>query len=572
MPEVDLVSRAALGIRCLTSMIDEANDGLPWFSLRYHKKPAEAMHYPWGYGDGLGRYSDALPLARIMTGSDLNRDVEESILRQLVATIGEKGLSWVPDKPWNARCVRGAPPFAEIGWCQRGTLMAFITRYLITREREWAQRINRVIDALIEIGRGDEGFIYWPARMYFHDGWLELPEVADPSAPPWARLAQGAECWNGVVTTPASFWYRLTGYEPAADLVRRTVSFIREKTQVFHADGTFEAGIEETTHFHSRSSVALAALRLGLADDESGLVDWALGTYRSGLKMGSDFGFFPERINTVRHCETCCITDMLEMAILLARYRDSRYWADAERFGKNQLVANQIVDTDWLARVPDREEGAPTEYPWCGRGDDLVESRLGGFRISACLNDQVDAENIEYHGIGGCCHGAGVRALYDLWHYAVEETEAEVRVHMHFSRETPSVTVRCMEGERGRIEILSKGSRRIGVRIPEFQSAEDVRAAIGGAAVRLRESGGYLWWDAPRPDQALTLSYENRPRTTGLRLLHEPYRISWLGNRVVGVEPGGTVRPQYDGMVELPAELAYTPPTSPVGAAEIETV
>ena len=68
----DLPARAAAAVHCLTSLLDERQNQLPYFDVKYDARPPVAVHIRWDYGDGVGRYVDALRLSRIMSGSGEN--------------------------------------------------------------------------------------------------------------------------------------------------------------------------------------------------------------------------------------------------------------------------------------------------------------------------------------------------------------------------------------------------------------------------------------------------------------------------------------------------------------------
>src|SRR5580704_5889321 len=74
MPEqyFDLPHRARLALHPLTNLLDAGQGYLPYFDANYAAKPPVAIHIRWDYGDCLGRYTDAIRLARIMSGSKEN--------------------------------------------------------------------------------------------------------------------------------------------------------------------------------------------------------------------------------------------------------------------------------------------------------------------------------------------------------------------------------------------------------------------------------------------------------------------------------------------------------------------
>lgn len=539
----ELSCRAALAVNCLTSLRDENADRPPYFSLDFHRQPATALRAIWDYGDGLGRYVDALARARAMSGSRQRENVDGILWRQLMDTLGPHGLSWIPDVPWlRPKDAPSCFPAADVAWAQRGALLGMMTRYRQTEDRQIARRIENLIDGMLAIGRGEKDVLFFPAKIYPFHGWRTGAHNASV-----ADVVRAADpCWCGVVVHPAAAWYALQGYAPAAELVRRIVGTIRRHSDVFAPDGGFDAKSPGTTHFHSRTSIGLGALRLGLATDDEGLVDWAMGLYRAAAALGASSGFFPERTHTGRHCETCCVTDMLEMAVLLAQCRDSRYWADVERYGANRLLANQVLDADWLDRVPGRDPETPPPEPAFLRGDELLTTRIGGFLIAARPHDAVDEDQANYHVMGNCCHAAGARALHILWEHILEERPGETRVHLHLPRQTQRLSLFCPQKQgRRELRLAAKTPHRVRIRLPEFFVEGTLRMTRNEEPVSLPVREGYACWDPDRLDEVLCMSWNEPDRTTEYCASGERFRFHWKGNRVVSVDPPGLIQPLY---------------------------
>ena len=77
--------------------------------------------------------------------------------------------------------------------------------------------------------------------------------------------------------------------------------------------------------------------------------------YEWGRSIGTGFGWFPEFVG-MQACETCCITDMIDLAIMLAEAGWEEYWDDAARYGRNHLVESQFSDLGWLDQLPTKSE------------------------------------------------------------------------------------------------------------------------------------------------------------------------------------------------------------------------
>jgi len=73
-------------------------------------------------------------------------------------------------------------------------------------------------------------------------------------------------------------------------------------------------------------------------------------------------------------CETCSLTDMLELALKLSEAGVGDYWDDIERFARNQLLENQFRDVD---QVVSPEGRAQSQTP-------VAAILYGSFESTAC--------------------------------------------------------------------------------------------------------------------------------------------------------------------------------------------
>ena len=65
----DLQARAELAAHGMTGLLDPERDGLMYFLGDWRARPPRADHGLWDCGDGSGRHTDALSLARSMVRS-----------------------------------------------------------------------------------------------------------------------------------------------------------------------------------------------------------------------------------------------------------------------------------------------------------------------------------------------------------------------------------------------------------------------------------------------------------------------------------------------------------------------
>ena len=178
----DLAHRADLAIHAMTNLLDKQQDYLPYFDVHFHAQPPVAVHNRWDYGDCIGRYIDALRLARIMSGQTQGQQIEAALQKLSEGLLGEHGLSWWPDPPYTPRLRLDAPRrVAEMTWTQRGALLGLTTQYAITGEQHFRDLAERLIDGLNKVALWRDGMAYFPVDatkvgsradiLYPPEGW-----------------------------------------------------------------------------------------------------------------------------------------------------------------------------------------------------------------------------------------------------------------------------------------------------------------------------------------------------------------------------------------------------------------
>ncbi|ACZ43398.1 hypothetical protein Tter_2509 [Thermobaculum terrenum ATCC BAA-798] len=554
----DLQARARLGARALTALLDASRDGLMYFLASWRARPPRADHCLWDCGDGTGRHVDALTLAHIMAGRDpLEAEGAESRLEGwMFRLLDPAGLSWLPPEPWAEPWGRDllmagwreGERVAEINWAQRGTLQGLTTRFLATGDERYLRAARRLVDGLLAVALRHPRGLFFPEGYYREGGW----RCRQPG------LCPGIDEYNAAPIVPAVRLYEATGYEPALRLASGLAEFALYHTSGYLPDGRFRwpAG-ELEAHFHTRSNFILGVLKLGLVLDRREYVSWARQSYEHAKTWGTEFGWFPEGLGQ-RHGEICCTTDMIEIALLLGRHVDRRYYADAERFGRNHLLESQLLSLERLraavAALPPSDEPPPWQGRY-SRSEGVVESQVGGFASRPTLND---AFHPDAAALMQCCNAAGVRALYDLWRHAVEEAPGRAIVHLRFSVETPGVRVLSYEPSEGRLDVLSRGAGEVEIRLPQ---------GVGEAVALVRDERGHLVRGQAltgeagyvrlrlEEGQTAEVRYPLPARTAHYEVGAEGGRAwcvgHWRGETLVRVEPEGSFHPLYGRASDL---------------------
>jgi hypothetical protein len=552
----DLQARAERAAYALTALCDEKRDGLMYFLATWQTRPPRADHCLWDCGDGTGRHIDALTLLRSILPAH-SPEAAPSHAEQLLEAwmfrfLGKEGLSWLLQEPfsqpWGVEMLLHeydkSDLFAEISWAQRGTLLGLTSRYRATKEECYAEAGQKLVEGLLSVAVKTSEGLYFPEGYYRASGWrYEKP-----------ALYPGIEEYNAAAIVPAVRFYRETGYAPALELAEGLLNYALKHTQGYLSDGSLFPGEGEgkgegtLDHFHTRTNFLLGVLEFGIETGRRELISWARQSFEYAKRWGTDFGWFPEGMGH-RHGETCCFADMIEASLLLGKHVDRSYYATAEQFGRNHLLESQFLALNTLEeallRLPEDTNPAPFAGEY-STFEGVAQSQVGAFASRPTLND---AFHTDAPAMMQCCNAAGARALYDLWHYATEESA----VHLHFSVETPHMRVVSYEPTLGRLDITPRKTGLLEVRLPNGISQALIEQS--GCVSVCSAQQGYVTLHA-EADQVASVHYTLPERTAHYEVGTGGKTASctgfWRGETLMRVEPQGGVYPLYQRSLELP--------------------
>jgi hypothetical protein len=564
-----LHDRAKLAMRCLIEHADASRGRVPYFYTRMSDRPPAMFICEWSYGDGMGRSVDALTLLRQITG-EKPQPGDREMTAALMGTMAEDGLSWCPAEPFLM-----SVPHTRPTWLQAGPIMAFGSLFAVTGDKQYRQYVERLVAALNDrLVREPGKPPTYPGDVYTHvNGWEPKPSSQmDPFA-----------LYCASVTMPLLRYYRLTGYKPALRLASEMLDGALENYG--GGETLFDMG-----HFHCRSRIITSLLQRAVIKNNA--ADFALAEtlYKKARTLGTESGWFPEQINNPDNnrsnlSETCALVDMIEAAILLGQHHDPVYWHDVERYARNHLLVHQMIDTGWerqMTPIPLAQH--PLRFPGdtlpaadgSAHGDKVMPSLIGGFAgwggVTA-LSDDSAFGNTNQH----CCNGSGARALYDVWHYAVNDHGGEFRVNLHLHRNHAAAEIVATEAVPampnadsglGALRIKIKQSRRLLVRIPEFVAASEMQARIGGQAIPLQPAGPFVNLGARQAGEQIEVIYPLKPRTSIARIAPGTFTFEWRGPTVIRATPVQKIRPLFDDSRFLTA----APNIGPAPHSEVESI
>jgi len=568
---LDLQERAELGINGLTGPTDpEANYDIYW-RASLNRNPPVMGHDSNDHV--IVKFWEALPLLRIVCGSEQNRQVEQSWKGEMLRMQAEDGLMyWETDKkPW---FIPPNPfPHAGLDFVPEGRFMpvfmmgrllgACSAYHILEPDNGWGDAVRKATDALDPLIARNGRDAYVSISMVE----LGRPRRKNDHVP--MHYEAGCAGWlaQGLVHA-----YRSLGYEPAAEMARGLMEHVAFRSGFFEADGTFGPDKlmepeeqrhidrvfvytpERAAHFHAHTTQVMAILDYIEASGDTRMLEFAKNAYDYGKSRGEPLtGYFPEYLDGrpyAETAETCQIADMIVCAVMLARLGVDSCWDDVDRWVRNQFAENQMMRSDWVYRMAEQLPFVPTEECPTLTTDHVAERNVGAFAGWPSPNDFLSWNLREMQHIGcgimHCCTGNGTRAIYYVWHDILGCQDGKLKVNLLLNRASQWADVDSHIPYVGQVDVrLKQPMREVAIRTPEWVKPADVRCQVGGTERLLRWEGRYALCGEAAPGQVVTLTFPIEEKSGHIWIEKTRYNMVFKGNEVVHVDPAGTNCPLF---------------------------
>ena len=270
------------------------------------------------------------------------------------------------------------------------------------------------------------------------------------------------------------------------------------------------------------------------------------------LRASSSFGWVPEYIGwhdpRDEYCETCCIKDMLECASILIDAGYEQYFGVIDRFGRNQLKENQIIDTDFVQQG-EGEDTYDTTYR------DIAGRVRGGFSGGSEPNS---ISIRRFRSLAGCCAATGPEAFYLIWNKIIEERSEGIFINLAMDRSSSWVDVISHYPDEGRVELLIKNARDIYFRLPEWADTR-VTVSKNDLLIPLLWHKSCLYFPALQKGDRIVISH-NMPHYTKEELVRGmQMTVEWRGNTVLSLFPEGDPLQLYQRKGKVKKAASSTP-------------
>jgi hypothetical protein len=475
-----------------------------------------------------------------MTGTQNDAAVEQTLRSFLLARANpHDGLFYNAD----------APEFGSRGgadlFCQGRVLFGLLSWWLESGEGRIEGYIERLVAGLAQAAGWDGDCAYYPATLRAEGVWLNVPDGVSGLDPKVAPALGAPGYWASVIDGVMAY-HQHSGSKEALHLAAGLARYYMQRSGAVTANGAYRG------HTHSGGVLPTTAgiLRAGLATHDEGLVRWAQQVFEYTRQHTADFGWLPDGVGFPddymwsQFCETCALSDYLELAILLSEAGVGDYWDDVERCARNQLLENQFTQMEGV--LPP------------GTDERVIAAAHGSFACGARPNTPLGWED----GLEGCCLGSGLHALYLVWKHAVADQAGTVSINLPISRSTPSLEVVSYEPYRGEVRVQVQQRCSVDLRLPP--TATTVQVTLNGRPLQDTVRRGRCRLSGLEPGDAVAVTYPLVERREVYSLAGRSYTASWRGQTVLTLEPVAERCPAYRrlglaGSQPPPAPRLFTP-------------
>lgn len=535
---LDLAERAEIALNVLTGALDPDYNYELYFYTSFRFQPPFMCHERTGLPTNNPKFAEALPMMRVMCGSNLNRDIETHMMEYMVTkATGKDGLyySIKDDRPWHGT----DEDFANVYGNTRYVL-AMLAWYYMTDDKLWKERVDRTIDRLSEIALYKDDYAYYPVSNigeWFSwgrkTGWLEKTEpiTGEPGEHPTVLYV-------GPVLRGLAKAAEITDNSNIRELGDKLVPFVK-KSRHWQAEkeSPFVDGVSHARwhfHFHGWVAALRGLLNYATLTHDVDLMEFARDGYDYARNFGiARIGWFPEKTNSKAECETCCIADMVAISIKLCDAGIGDYWDDVERIVRNQLVEQQYINKDYLTTVsktgPVRKVNSPQET-----GENVIERNLGGFAGRAKVDHDTNPWNMH------CCTGNGADALYYAWEAITRFNDGVAQVNLLLNRASAWMDIDSYLPYEGKVVLKNKKAKMASVRIPRWVEKSKVEVERLSGVVKPTWVGNNLLCNDLAADEEITISFPMQERIEKAALYGVEYTLTLRGNTVVDIKPGST--------------------------------
>ena len=543
---LDLQDMARLAINGMTAPTDPLADHELYWWATFNSNPPMIHHSR--ADECQAKHMEAVPLLRLVSGSDQNLHVEQRWIEVMLQMQGPDGVLYCPKigRPWVYWTVASEPePPGDhyISPCVMSRLPASMGIYYeLTGDPVWKEAARKVVDGLIGLAE--------------HDGDM-------------ARVSLCAEgSGTARIVHALSDVYRCTGYEPALELAGKMANWVMKASNRYDDDGRFLKGAGYSfapgQHFHGHTIELLGLVNYGMVAGDEEALEFARRGFEYGMTQGEcTLGYFPEWLGMGRPqtLEVCELADMIGLAVKLSQSGAGDYWDMADRWTRNLFYEGQLRRAERLNWMSEKSapSGAPVHWdtprveptiPPYHSAERAIERNIGSFGGWLSPNDffphpYPHNRKMRDVGIMHCCTGNGARAIYYIWEGVLTHEKGRLRVNLLLNRASEWADVDSHIPYAGQVDITVKQPVDLSVRIPEWVQPGQTGCTVTGEPRPLSWEGRYAAVGPVREGDVVTLKFPIGERDQSIDVQQRTYRILLRGNTCVAVDPPGVNYPLF---------------------------
>jgi len=524
----------------MLARMDLQRGGQPFFRIYPFANPPRAEHEKWDDGDMSGRYTEALIIARRMTGMPM--DPRENTLRTYLAGLFDPtdGLCYTRGTDWTPRraCL----------FSQSTAMLGLLAWYRETGSPEARRLLDRHVEGLMRlvVDRGD--YAYFP--KYEFDGRQFVDEPKGKDAPPW---------YGGRLILPLVEYWQISGRDDVQTFLEKLIRYVTQVSDFIKPDGEVERGEGWWGHLHSTMDMTAGIAEFGRLTNRPELVAWAKRVYDwVGRTHTTRYGWVAD-VSGGRICESCAIASRIRLGLALYRAGAADPFGEIDRHIRNQLLESQFVNLDFLSPLaPQTPRTDKTAFAGIDR---MIR---GTFQCWGTANDLIGNDDIE-----GCGAGGGVQGLALAWNAQSERRDVsggkELRIHLLFNRTvhapaeaqitsgTPiAAQIWSWLPYEGHVGVLAhQPLTKLALRLPDGADPNTARVRrLIPSETHGRESaavleGKYVTIPDVKVGEKADVTFRLREYETVEIAAGVRYQVCWRGSSVLALEPKGTRVPLY---------------------------
>jgi hypothetical protein len=276
-----------------------------------------------------------------------------------------------------------------------------------------------------------------------------------------------------------------------------SIAFLKNGAFVIPEEGQHEHPTldsnKNVAHTHGSLHAIWGVAELGFYLGEKKYLEFAKRSFDWMMQRGTGTGWFPAMPDSCN--ETCAISDMISIAVLLGRSGYTEYFDYAERYFRNYIVNLQFIVSPEL-EVYYRRIHADNGEKEINHQLELLRRLQGAIIGGSGINDYENEllGRVSGFSIFGCCAPEGMRTIYTISKgICVEENGVfmpkGLYIHIPFSFENSEGIVHSLFPSEGGVEVIPKKDTTVFIRVPHWTDRDKTTITIDGKPVQPEWSG-----------------------------------------------------------------------------------